>query len=341
MRRGAGALAAFLVAFVAAAAGAMDLTVAYIDGDAHVRREDGGVEHAFLGQQVSVGDTILTGPDGRVELEHPGAARITVQADTVFSILERTVQGERQSALACILGSVRMSFLKLLGREPQIITGSAVAGVRGTDLTVLSAVDGSSLIVVLKGLVSVVSQGVSVDLAENDAVEVVPGQAPGPRFDVLRGPVSHETWERERESELLSDPEAAVFRLERRFEYYFEALAEIEPIYARRREALEEERERLAEIESEQGKAARSEHYKDTVYPLELETSYLRLNIRYFALSALSLRRYVLGRMYLVVKANAIADLDDPRFVRFLEAYETLLERFEERISPYLVEADI
>jgi hypothetical protein len=334
-------VAAALVAFVATAVGAMDLTVAYIDGEAQIRREDGSMERAAIGQQVSVGDTILTGSDGRVELEQRGAARITVQADTVFSILERQVQGERQSALACILGSVRMSFLKLLGREPQIVTGSAVAGVRGTDLTVLSAVDGSSLIVVLKGLVSVVSQGVSVDVAENDAVEVVPGQAPGPRFDVLRGPVSYETWQRERKAELLADPQAAVRRLERRFEYYFEALAEIEPIYARRREALEEKRERLAEIESEKGKAARSDYYKGTVYPLELETSYLRLNIRYFALSALSLRRYVLGRMYLVVKTNAIDDLEDPRFIRFLETYQALLERFEERISPYLVEADV
>jgi hypothetical protein len=334
-------IVAALIALVSGTVGAMDLTVVYVDGEANVRREDGSMERAFIGQAVGVGDTILTGRQARVELEERGAARITVQPDTVFSILERQERGERRSALACVLGTVRMSFLKLLGREPQIVTGSATAGVRGTELTVLSAVDGSSLIMVLKGLVSVVSQGVSVDVEGDDAVEVVPGQAPAPRFDVLRGQVSHETWQREREEDLLSDPEAAVHRLERRFEYYFEALAEIEPIYARKREALEEERKRLPEIEAEKGKSARSEYYKNTVYPLELETSYLRLNIRYFALSALSLRRYVLGRMYLVVKTNAITNLENPRYNRFLEAHDALLRRFEERISPYLVEADV
>ena len=65
------------------------------------------------------------------------------------------------------------------------------------------------------------------------------------------------------------------------------------------------------------------------------------LNYRYYALSALSMRRYVLGRMYMNIKTLTIMEQDNREFAAFLEEYERFLELYEREITPGLVRADI
>jgi hypothetical protein len=65
------------------------------------------------------------------------------------------------------------------------------------------------------------------------------------------------------------------------------------------------------------------------------------INKRYFALSALSLRRFVLGRMYLLVKAQYSGVPEDPGFAEFLQVYQRIVKYHEDHIVPHLVEADI
>ena len=85
----------------------------------------------------------------------------------------------------------------------------------------------------------------------------------------------------------------------------------------------------------------RKKLYTDTVFPLEVETSYLRLNLRYYALSSLSYRRFVLGRMYVYMKSYFAVDKNNPVFLDFMEVYTRVLETFETEVVPYLVDADI
>ena len=51
--------------------------------------------------------------------------------------------------------------------------------------------------------------------------------------------------------------------------------------------------------------------------------------MRYYALSALSMRRFIVGNMYADLKTRYINKLDDPVFTEFEEVYNRLLEKFE------------
>jgi hypothetical protein len=87
---------------------------------------------------------------------------------------------------------------------------------------------------------------------------------------------------------------------------------------------------------------AKAKDFRDsTVFPLMLTQATLILNIRYYALSSLSLRRFVLGGMYMQLKTRHPLDPSDPALTGFLEAYTRILKDFEDSIVPQLVEADI
>jgi len=67
----------------------------------------------------------------------------------------------------------------------------------------------------------------------------------------------------------------------------------------------------------------------------------LFLNMRFYALSYLSLRRYVVGGLYLQMKSRYITKPTALVYQEFLERYRDILRKYEETIVPHLVEADI
>jgi hypothetical protein len=67
----------------------------------------------------------------------------------------------------------------------------------------------------------------------------------------------------------------------------------------------------------------------------------LFLNKRFYALSYLSMRRYVVGGLYLQMKARYLTKPADDKFVQYKALHEEILKQYEEIIVPHLVEADI
>jgi hypothetical protein len=72
-----------------------------------------------------------------------------------------------------------------------------------------------------------------------------------------------------------------------------------------------------------------------------IQTGNLSLNLAYSSLAALSLRRFIAGRLYIFLKSRFITRPDDPTWSGFLSPYRDLLGQFEESITPHLVEANI
>ena len=97
----------------------------------------------------------------------------------------------------------------------------------------------------------------------------------------------------------------------------------------------------MAEIAKTKGATEAQRYNTDVVFPLMLKTLALGLNVRYSGLAALSLRRFVAGRLYLFMKARFIAEPEGTQWTDFLQRYDALLAGFEKSISPVLVEADI
>lgn len=336
-------VACVLVAFILLAAfhlPAQQAEVVYVEGTADIRESGGRTFEANFGDGLYSGDSVVTGYDGRVELEQADESVIQVAPDTVFSVREVGESGRPNTVYATEVGSAFFRFRTLVSREPRVVTPSSTAGVRGTAFTVFAGVDGSALYIVEEGRVDVSAAGRTVELGPGEGVEVRVGSEPGETFEVQRGSIDYSQWNADRLDAMRADPVGAIEGVARRMDEFVAEIGAIVPEYEANRQRLDRERETLERLEEEDGRDARSQYYRDTVFPLEVETSYQFLNIRYFALSALSLRRYVMTGIYIRVVPAWRTVLTDQEYRTFLTVYGRAAEKFEEEVVPYLVDAD-
>lgn len=313
--------------------------VVYTEGWVDVKDSSGEIFELFIGDSVVVGETVITGDDGLAELQPEEGSRIIIQPGTVFSLQERVVDGKKRSVVSTALGEVTFRFNKMTGAEPEIATPSMVCGVRGTEFTVFAGADGSSLIVVDSGAVEVASQGKTVDLAPNEGVEVQPGEPPGEKFPVMRGSLDFTSWNQNRADEMLSDPLLALARMEVQLTELGEQVQEWVVLFEENRKVTEEKRAFMKSL-VDQGKDEEAKvFFTEELRPLEVETSDLVLNYRYYTLSALNFRRHVLSGFYTRMKMRHLVGTAVD-YSAFRDAYGSLLGYYEEQVVPFLVKAD-
>ncbi|TVR52708.1 MAG: hypothetical protein EA426_18685 [Spirochaetaceae bacterium] len=315
-------------------------SVAYFEGRPELRTGSATRDIDF-GDDVRTGETVVTGRADLVELSQPGNNSIRISSNTVFTLREVERGGERETVMSHTVGSVRYRFQTLTGRGQQVGTMSAVAGVRGTEFEVFAGPDGATMILVDSGLVDVEAEGVTVEVRANEGIEVFPGQPPGEIFDRIGRPIDYSTWQTDRLDEYLADPVRGLERIRARGETLVRAMIATHELYLASAADLEAARARLRELQ-EDGTEEQLAEYRDTVAnPIQLNTGNLRLNTRYYALSVLSLRRFVIGRMYMTLKTMFITDLDNPRYREYLALHHDILRDFEEVVVPQLNRADI
>ncbi|HKL22620.1 MAG TPA: FecR domain-containing protein [Tichowtungia sp.] len=321
---------------------ALDTQLVYREGRVDIDRRGGDRIPAYIGDDLRGGDSVITGMDGFAELEQSNAGTITVESDTIFTIDSEISSGRERDVLRCTLGSISYRFDRIAGdREPRITTPSAAAGVRGTELTVAAGEDGSSLFVVKTGRVDVAAEGKTVSLGPEEGVEVRPGEQPGEKFEVKRGQIDYSSWRQERRDAFIDDPVAAARGLERRFNGFVKQVNALAPLLAEQRRALEREREELIKIGEEQGQEARAKYYRETVQPLEGDTFNTYITLRYYAKSAFSIRRFVLGRMYVTVKTAYLDELSNSSYQQFIKIHNNILQKFATEVLPHLTDADL
>jgi len=331
-----------LALLVPAHLAAQSADVTYVQGSVDLQKPGQPRTEAFIGDSMNPGDSIITGSDGLAQLQKENLADITVSQGTVFTLRQIEENGKKRDVLSVSLGSLAFKFNQLGGTEPLIGTTSAVAGIRGTELKVFAGADGSSLFVVESGKVQVSgASGQPVDLTANEGVEVDPGQAPGQKIKVLHGQVDYSTWNAQKLDALLKDPGAAAAKVRTQMESYIAQINDLWPEYQKAYAKLTEERQKLPEIEKKQGKQARTDYYNKTVLPVEQRARGLFLNLRYYTLSALSLRRYVLGTMYTRLTSMYIVDQSNPVYRGFEQIYQQIVTDYERSVVPHLVAADI
>lgn len=333
-RRGIMAAVALLAV---AGVGAQEAEVVYLEGEPERRTGSGELEWLDFGVQLFPGEQVITGRSDYVELEQGTAATIRVEPDTVFAIREVEQGGERRSVMSTSIGQVRYRFNTIAGRgEPLVGTNTTVAGIRGTELVVSAAADGSSLFIVEEGAVEVESAGQTVALGADQGVEVLPGQPPGEPFEVIGREQDYADWAAGRRDALVSDPAGAV-------EQIATSLAGIadqaDEWYALFEAAREESDAALAELDEIADEAERTRYRDEVWFPLAQQTATAALNYRYYALSGLSLRRHALGAVYLEARTRSILDPIDG-YEEFLATYEETVREFEVRFGRYLNDFD-
>ncbi|MEE9306809.1 MAG: FecR family protein [Spirochaetia bacterium] len=314
--------------------------VIYSEGDATVKYQAGYTDDVFIGDVYDTGDTVTTGFDGFVELDQAGLV-LKINPDTVFTLQEKEEKGEKTSVFSLALGSIKFRYDRITGKEPMIQTASCVAGARGTEFSVYAGADGSTLIVVDSGLVEVESEGKAVQLTAEEGVEVQPGEPPGDKFVVQRDQIDYKTWNDDKLSAMLADPASAVQSILERMDFYINNVTEYYELYIDYKYQLDAEREKLVDLLNKDGKDVAQKYDAEIISPIRDKTRASFLNYRYYTLAALSMRRYVAGRMYILLKSQYITRMNNFNYQQFLERYTDLLSAFEQSIVPFVVEADI
>jgi hypothetical protein len=314
--------------------------VTYVDGDASMRLKTGKQQGVQIGDVMNTGDTLRTGKDGQAELDQSGVT-IRIAHTTVFTLMEREVSGKTTPVLSVALGAIKFRYDKITGKEPLVRTNGAAAGVRGTEFSVFAGADGSTLIAVDSGQVTVESAGQTVDLTASEGVEVPLGKPPGNKFTVHSDQVDYSKWNDDKLAGMLADPLAAMTNIEMAMTDYIKNVAQYNASFTEYMKRLADERAKRAQIFKDKGADEATKYEQEVVVPLSLQTGYLGLNVRYYALAALSLRRFVAGRLYLFMKSRYITNTADPTWTDFLARFNGVLSSFEQSIAPQLVAADI
>ncbi len=328
--------------FILVSAGmyAQNADITYIDGYVDLKSRS-GMQEAQEGDVIHNGDSIITGDDSYAELEQQNLSSITVKPNSIFTIQEREGLRGKETVFSATVGEISYKFGKLLGKEPAIATPSMIAGIRGTELTVYAGEDGSSLIAVKSGKVVVNAQGKSVDLTANEGVEVKAGSAPGRKFTLKGREMNFSRWNKEKYEVLMADPVAGLKRLGKRmnrFEQNIQKLSSLLQTMKKERDTL---RIKMKLIQKKKGDAAAVAFYNKNIFPLEKKLGPVYINIRYYSLSALSYRRFILGKLYLTMKERYFLNPHNREYLAFLREYNSILSGFEKEVVPFLNVNDI
>jgi hypothetical protein len=178
-------------------------------------------------------------------------------------------------------------------------------------------------------------------LGPKEGVEVPLGKPPGDKFAIPDKLIDYSTWNDGKMDAMLADPIAAMTSIETTLSEYIKNVNEYNASFLEYKARLEEVAARRPQVLKEKGQAETTLFDQNVLIPLATQTATLHLNTRYFALGALSMRRFIAGRLYISLKARAIAHPEDPQWEDFLSRYNGMLSTFEQSIVPQLVAADI
>ncbi len=330
---------AAIAAFASYGAVAQKANIVYVEGVANVKSSSGSLRAADFGGQVAFGESVITGKDGQAELKLENGSTIRVAENSVFSYTSVGTGSDSRQVLATTAGKVAYKLNKATGKPPVIQSNSMVAGVRGTEFTVMAGRDGTTLLEVTGGIVDVESQGKLVTLVKDEGVEVVPGKAPGAKYTRPGKELDFSSWNKGKIDAFLADPVTTLANIETQLATYQKALDDLKKPFADATATWQKARDDYKPILAGKDEAATKKFQQDILFPAQDNRSAIILNIRYNALNYLSVRRYVMSNMYMELKSRypvtRPANVDT-----FFKNYASMLAKYEDVAVPELEKND-
>jgi len=325
--------------FVAALSFAQDATVSFVDGFVDVRTQSGQQFPADFGTDLDIGDRVITEGRSFAELELASGGVIEIDSDTVFILGTGTDRsGQPQSRMAAAVGSFAFRFNAALGNEPQIGSTTSAGGVRGTEVRVYAASDGTTRYEVIEGLLEVQEGGRTVQVRPDEAVEVRAGQAPTAVFSFLEQPIDYGIWNAGLVDDFLSDPLSTLTGIGDEMNDLIDEIERRAPIYEELRDVAAQASEDVREIEDDDDRDA---FFNDVVLAAREVARQEFVSMRFVVLSALSLEQYVLSRLAAEIEAVYFASEPDALYVSFMEELAEIRASFESSVVPWLVPSDL
>jgi len=332
-------IALIFMALVSTSVVAQQATVTFVDGDVDIQREGGSRRPADFGSELQNGDRVITDGSGYAELELGSGGTVEVSGDTVFLVgSDSGSGGEPQGRVAAAVGAFVFRFNATVGNEPQIGSTTSVAGVRGTEVRVYAASDGTTRYEVVEGRLDVQDNGVRVSLGPNEAVEVRAGGAPSTVFSFLENPIDYSVWNAGLVQDFLLEPLNSLDGIAEEMDSLIAEINRRVPEYERLRAVAEDENAALDEIEDA---ADRETYFENQVMAARREARAYFVDFRFVVLSALSLEQFVISRLAAEMRAAHFDDPEDPTLVEFLIRVEDIRNGFERAVVPWLVPSDL
>ena len=321
-------------------ASAQDATVTYLDGQVDVRTEGGSTFEADFGTGVNSGDRVVTGRTGTADLRLATGGTVNVRPRTVFLVGSAATPAGSTGRVAAAVGSFSFRFTAVAGNEPRIGSTTSVAGVRGTEVNVYVASDGTTRFEVVEGKVEIEKAGQTITLGPDQAVEIAPGRAPSAVFSFLQRPIDYSVWNGGLVANFLADPIPTLRGIAAEMD---DLLAEIErrlPEVDRLRAEVDELNARLDRMREGDDRAAQARFFENTVMPARLASREVYVAFRFVVLSALSLDQYVVSRLGAELEAAYFLNPTDPTAVAVRRELAGIRSRFESIVTPRLVPSD-
>jgi FecR-like protein len=156
----------------------------YFEGDIEIQRNNEILEtdDIYIGFEIEEFDLISTSSDGYAELEVDSSVSamilMKIEPDSSLYFQVKKEEEKKNFDLKMVSGNIFLKVNKLLGRDSMNITSkSAVMGIRGTELYIKTAPEGSLLVACPEGSVSCKSStGGELFAGNGKAVEMLYGQ---------------------------------------------------------------------------------------------------------------------------------------------------------------------
>jgi hypothetical protein len=135
----------------------LSAVVVFAVGDSSIQHADSTQEKAQLGTALKAGDHVVTGDNGKVDVQFPDGSNIRISPKSVidFSKLSQNSAGTSNTEIALMSGKVFAKVNKAKKDDNfTVVTPTAIAGVRGTSFIVESEAGKPSSVKVVDGAVA-------------------------------------------------------------------------------------------------------------------------------------------------------------------------------------------
>ncbi len=234
------------------------------------------------------GDIIKTGVDGEATLIDQNS-EIRILPNTKFTVSEKVENNRRRSAFLLFLGRIKFKLTRKTGVEPEIATQSVNLTIRGTEFDVASGHDGSTLVAIESGVVSVKGQKKVLVLNGGEGTQVDFGGEPEKKFKLISRVIDWDKWLAQSKEKIKGHEKELLSRILNKFK---EIDGEIKNYESIRAKALAEKEKyvKLKKQEMGKGNVEEAEKYSKMASLKGKLAFHSIVSIRFLALSSIGLK---------------------------------------------------
>jgi hypothetical protein len=302
--------------------------VDWVSGNVTHSHLRGEWEEVTVGMELFTGDIIKTGISSEATLLD-GDSEIFILENSTFTISEKYENDEKKSSFLLFLGRMKFKLARPGEAEPEIQTQTVNLTIRGTEFEIGSGYDGSTLVVLSEGVVSVRGNEKELLLAKGEGTEVPFGEEPTEKFDVMTKVISWDEWMSLSKESIKGNELVLLKKVLTKFEEIDSQIKEFEKY---REDALKKKDEYIMRRDelAEQGKKEEATEYSKEAGLWGKRSIHSLVNIRFLALSAIGL--YDMAEMIYNEVETPEKELED--------TFEAITQIYRDIESKYIMAGD-